>query len=58
MTTRIEADVLIPGSGEPIRNGCVIWDGPTISYAGPIENAPPASANDSTIGVPAVLPGL
>jgi len=30
---RIEADLLIPGRGEPIRNGCVVFDGPTI--AGP-----------------------
>ncbi|HYU07334.1 MAG TPA: hypothetical protein VEM77_09180 [Thermoplasmata archaeon] len=39
---RIEADVLIPGRGEPIRNGCVVIDGPTIAYAGPIEGAPKA----------------
>jgi hypothetical protein len=32
---RIEADLLIPGNGEPIRDGVVVWDGPTITYAGP-----------------------
>ena len=58
MTTRIEADVLIPGSGEAIHNGCAILDGPTISYAGAIESAPPAATDDSTISAPAVLPGL
>ncbi|MCI4339454.1 MAG: amidohydrolase family protein [Thermoplasmata archaeon] len=58
MATRVEADVLIPGTGEPTRNGCVIFDGATISYAGPIESAPPASPSDTTVNVPAVLPGL
>lgn len=58
MATRVEADVLIPGSGEPITNGAVIWDGPTISYAGPVESAPPASPSDTTVKVPAALPGL
>ncbi len=58
MATRIEADLLIPGSGEPVRNGCVIFEGPTISYAGPGESAPRPSASDTTVGVPTVLPGL
>jgi imidazolonepropionase-like amidohydrolase len=58
MPTRIEADILIPGTGEPIPNGCVVFDGATISYAGPTESAPAATPSDKTIGVPAVLPGL
>lgn len=58
MATRIEADLMIPGAGEPISNGCVVFDGPTIAYAGPIENAPASSPSDTTIGAPAVLPGL
>ncbi|MGP8069673.1 MAG: hypothetical protein ACLP5V_07255 [Candidatus Bathyarchaeia archaeon] len=40
MTTRVEADLLIPGLGDPISNGCVVFDVPKISYAGPIEGAP------------------
>jgi imidazolonepropionase-like amidohydrolase len=39
MASRVESDLLIPGTGEPTRNGCVIFDGATISYAGPMENA-------------------
>lgn len=58
MATRIEADVLIPGRGGPIRNGCVVFEGPTISYAGPVENAPRPTASDLTVRAPAVLPGL
>jgi hypothetical protein len=28
---RIEADLVVPGNGEPIRDGAVVWDGPTIT---------------------------
>jgi len=58
MATRIEADILIPGEGDPIQNGCVVIDGPTIVYAGSIEGSPPAGTSDQTTSVPAVLPGL
>lgn len=52
---RIEADVLIPGRGDPIRNGCVVIEEATIAYAGPIEGAPEGG---ETTSVPAVMPGL
>jgi len=55
---RIEADVLIPGRGEPIRNGCVVIDGPTIAYAGPIEGAPKVPADARVERVPAIMPGM
>lgn len=54
---RIEADILIPGRGEPIRNGCVVLDGPAIVYAGPTPGAP-ATPNARIYRVPAALPGL
>ncbi len=54
---RIEADILIPGRGEPIRDGCVVLDGATVSYAGPRDGAP-ATPRAGTYRVPAVLPGL
>lgn len=54
---RIEADLLIPGRGEPIHDGVVVWDGPTIAYAGPAAGVPPAGQASSTRAV-AVLPGL
>jgi len=31
---RIEADLLIPGSGEPVKNGAVVIDGSRIAFAG------------------------
>ncbi len=58
MATRLEADLLIPGSGDPISNGCVVFDGPRITYAGPREGAPPASPADTVESVPVVLPGF
>ncbi len=37
---RIEAELLLPGSGEPVADGVVVIDGPIISYAGPAKEAP------------------
>jgi imidazolonepropionase-like amidohydrolase len=54
---RIEADILIPGRGEPILDGCVVLDGPTIAYAGPTAGAP-ATPGAGIYRVAAVLPGL
>jgi imidazolonepropionase-like amidohydrolase len=58
VATRVEADLMIPGTGDPISNGCVIFDGATISYAGPLEGAPAGSPSDTTVKVPTVMPGL
>ena len=52
---RIEADVLIPGRGDPIADGAVVLDGSTIGYAGPAASAPAA---DETVRVTAVMPGM
>ena len=57
MTTRIDADVLIPGRGEPITSGCVIFDGSTISYAGAAADAPPAEGAELR-RAPVVMPGM
>jgi imidazolonepropionase-like amidohydrolase len=37
---RITADLLIPGSGDPVRDGVVVLDGAQIGYAGPAAGAP------------------
>ncbi len=55
---RIEADVLIPGHGDAIKDGCVVFDGPTITYAGTIEGAPNVPRDATTHRVAAVMPGL
>lgn len=58
MATRIVADVLIPGRGEPIEAGTVVLDGGVIDYAGPTAGAPLASHDDDVHEVPVVMPGL
>jgi len=55
MTERIDANLLLPGKGEPVENGSVVMDGGGIVYAGPTSAAPPA---DSVTEVATVLPGL
>jgi imidazolonepropionase-like amidohydrolase len=54
---RIEADLLIPGHDEPVRDGVVLLEGARISFAGPAAVAP------ETPGVPiwraaTVMPGM
>lgn len=56
-THRIEADVLIPGRGDPIERGTVVLDGPAISYAGPSSGAPPVG-DEAVTEAQAVMPGL
>jgi len=55
MTTRIDAELLIPGRGEPVAPGSVVIDGVEIAYAGPSAGAPTA---DEVVSVPTVMPGL
>src|SRR5438876_600731 len=54
---RIEADVLIPGRGDPIKNAALVVDGTVIAYAGPIEGAPSA-AGATVANAPALMPGM
>ena len=54
---RIEADLLIPGRGEPVTDGVVVLDGPRIGYAGPASGAP--QAPDAEVSrAAAVMPGM
>jgi imidazolonepropionase-like amidohydrolase len=56
-TYRIEAEVLIPGRGEPIEEGTVILEGPTITYAGSAAESP--KTPDAVVTeAPAVMPGM
>jgi imidazolonepropionase-like amidohydrolase len=54
---RIEAELLIPGRGDPVRDGVVILDGPRISYAGPAGMAPQTPEAAATRAV-TVMPGM
>lgn len=57
MSVRVNADLLIPGRGDPITDGTVVIDGSTITYAGPASNAP-VTPDAAVSNVPTVLPGL
>ena len=57
MLTRIHADRLLPGRGEPIADGVVVLDGATISYAGPGDGAP-ETPDAEVVRADTVLPGL
>ena len=57
MTVRIEAELLIPGRGEPIEDGVVVLEEGTIAYAGPGDHAPGTPDAETTV-VPVALPGL
>jgi imidazolonepropionase-like amidohydrolase len=54
---RIEAELLIPGRGEPVNGGVVVLDGSTISYAGPAAQAP-AAPDAVTVRAATVMPGM
>jgi len=54
---RIEADLLIPGHGGPLRDGVVVLDGSRIGYAGPAGVAPPTPGAPVTRAA-AVMPGM
>ncbi len=54
---RIDAELLIPGRGEPVRDGTVIMDGAAISYAGPAGRAPD-SPGARCHRAAAVMPGM
>ncbi len=57
MTTRIEADRLIPGRGPVVEDAVVVLDGAAISYAGPAADAPSATGAD-VVTTDTVMPGL
>lgn len=57
MTTRIEAERLIPGRGEVLDNGVVVIDDGHISYAGRSDGAPDTPDAD-IVKTRAVMPGM
>jgi imidazolonepropionase-like amidohydrolase len=57
MVQRIEAQVLVPGRGDPVADGVVVMDGPRITYAGPGRDAP--SVGDAVVTeAHCVMPGM
>jgi imidazolonepropionase-like amidohydrolase len=54
---RIEAELLIPGRGDPVRGGVVVLDGTRIDYAGPAAMAPQTPDAPISRAV-TVMPGM
>ena len=57
MTTRIEATRLIPGRGEVVDNGVVIFADSAISYAG-VANGAPETPDADVVSTDTVMPGM
>jgi imidazolonepropionase-like amidohydrolase len=57
VTYRIEADLLIPGRGDPVRDGVVVTDGAALAYAGPAATAPD-TPDAELVRAAAVMPGM
>src|SRR5215469_12348628 len=53
---RIEAELLIPGDGEPVANGVVVAEDATITYSGSAAGAPDAAAE--VVSTAVVMPGM
>ena len=54
---RIDADLLIPGRGEPVTDATLIIEDGRISYAGPRADAP-ETPGVGAVTAPAVMPGM
>lgn len=56
---RIDADLLIPGRGDPITDGTVVWQQNEILYAGARSSLPDRFATiEPAFHVPVVMPGM
>lgn len=56
--TRLDADLLIPGKGDPIKNASLVWKGKKIVYAGDAKSLPQEYVETQAAKVPVVMPGL
>jgi imidazolonepropionase-like amidohydrolase len=54
---RIEAELLLPGDSAPVRDGVVVVDDETISYAGPAADAPD-TPGATTSSASVAMPGM
>lgn len=54
----VTAHTLIPGRGQPISPGALVWKGKKIVFAGPEAELPTEYKTTSAIHVPFLLPGL
>lgn len=55
---RIDARLLIPGRGEPLRDASLIVTGDKIDWAGPAKDAPAVGEDVERFSVPVLMPGM
>ncbi|KAF7590883.1 hypothetical protein BBP40_002297 [Aspergillus hancockii] len=55
---RVDADLLIPGRGDPIPHGAVVWQSNTIRWVGNQSGIPAEFHNAVVTHVPVVMPGM
>lgn len=55
---RIEADLLIPGRGEPRKDACLVLEEGRVAWVGPRAEAPDTRERMPTHRVPVAMPGL
>jgi len=51
------ADLLIPGRGEPVKNGALVYEDKTILFAGAQKNVPAKYTHLPHTTVPVLMPG-
>lgn len=51
------ADLLIPGRGEPVRNGALVYDDKVVLFAGAQKEVPAKYAHLQHTSVPVLMPG-
>ncbi len=55
---RIDADLLIPGSGDPVANASLIVRDGRIDWIGPTSEAPAVGSDTRAFPVPVLMPGM
>jgi hypothetical protein len=55
---RIEAELLIPGRGQPLRDGAALLEVQTIAYAGAAAQTPPTASGEARVQVAVAMPRL
>jgi len=56
--SRVDADLLIPGRGDPIMNASLVWKGKKIVFAGESKNLPEEYTSMQSAHVPVLMPGM
>jgi len=56
--TRIDADVLIPGKGNPVKNASLVWKEKKIVHVGETKNLPQEYVSIQSVKVPVLMPGM